>query len=137
MSEIEFRRAVVGDVEEVLRVMAQAFGRVQGSEKYERDKERITRETDAHWVLVREGEIVGAAHVRREEIQVGQAVVAKADVGEVCIAPSCQGEGLGTALMKMVLGLVPVEQVVVGEKENVAMLRAAFPVQGTATGIWG
>ena len=103
MSEIEFRRTMVGDVEEVLRVMAQAFGRAPGSEKYERDKERITRETDAHWVLVREGEIVGAAHVRREEIQVGQAVVAKADVGEVCIAPSCQGEGLGTALMKMVV----------------------------------
>lgn len=104
MSEIEFRRAMVGDVAEVLRVMAQAFGRAPGSEKYERDKERITRETDAHWVLVRAGEIVGAAHVRREEIQVGQAVVAKADVGEVCIAPSCQGEGLGTALMKMVVG---------------------------------
>ncbi len=104
MSEIEFRRAMVGDVEAVLRVMAQAFGRAPGAEKYERDKERITRETDAHWVLVRAGEIVGAAHVRREEIQVGQAVVAKADVGEVCIAPSCQGEGLGTALMKMVVG---------------------------------
>ncbi|MDE2797678.1 MAG: hypothetical protein OXI94_03310, partial [Gemmatimonadota bacterium] len=61
MSEIAFRRAMVGDVEAVLRVMGQAFGRAPGSEKYARDKERITRETDAHWVLVREGEIVGAA----------------------------------------------------------------------------
>ncbi|MYC14814.1 MAG: hypothetical protein F4Y39_13880 [Gemmatimonadetes bacterium] len=40
-------------------------------------------------------------------------------------------------MMKMVLGLVPVELVVVGEREDVAMLRAAFPVQGTATGVWG
>ena len=54
------------------------------------------------------------------------------------------GEGKGDwvevgqdGVMKMVLGLVPVEQVVVGEREDVAMLRAAFPVQGTATGVWG
>ncbi len=72
MSGIEFRRAMEGDAAEALRVMAQAFGRAPGSEKYERDRERIAREIDAHWVLVREGEIVGAVHVRREEIQSGK-----------------------------------------------------------------
>ncbi len=101
MSGIEFRRAMEGDAAEALRVMAQAFCRAPGSEKYERDRERIAREIDAHWVLVREGEIVGAVHVRREEIQVGRSIVTKADVGEVSIAPGCQGEGLGTALMQM------------------------------------
>ena len=40
-------------------------------------------------------------------------------------------------MMKMVLGLVPVEQVVKGEGKDMAMLRAAFPIQGTATGVWG
>jgi len=40
-------------------------------------------------------------------------------------------------VMKMVLGLVPVEQIVEGEREHVAMLGAAFPVQGTATWVWG
>lgn len=109
MSGIEFRRAIEGDAEEVLRVMAQAFGRVPRSEKYERDKERIAKDINAHWVLVREGEIVGAAHIRREEIQVGRSVVAKADVGEVCIAPSCQGEGLGTALMRMTVKQLKVD----------------------------
>jgi predicted N-acetyltransferase YhbS len=98
---MEFRRAMEGDAGAVLRVMAQAFGRAPGSEKCERDRERIAREIDAHWVLVREGETVGAVHVQRDEIQVGRSVVAKADVGEVCIAPGCQGEGLGTALMRM------------------------------------
>ena len=52
-------------------------------------------------MLVREEQIAGAVLVRREEIQVGRAVVPKADVGEVCIAPDCQGEGLGTALVRM------------------------------------
>ncbi len=101
MNGIEFRRASEADAGEVLRVMAQAFGRAQGTEKYERDRESIARAIDTHWVLVREGEIVGAVHVWREEIQVGRAILAKADVGEVCIAPGCQGEGLGTALMRM------------------------------------
>jgi uncharacterized cupin superfamily protein len=36
-------------------------------------------------------------------------------------------------VMKLVLGLVPVEQIVGGDMEDVAMLRAAFPVQRTAT----
>ena len=63
MSGIEFRRAMEGEAEEVLRVMGQAFGRVPGSEKYERDRERIEKDIDAHWVLVREGKIVGALHV--------------------------------------------------------------------------
>ncbi|MDA0711431.1 MAG: GNAT family N-acetyltransferase [bacterium] len=103
MSGIEFRRAIKKDAGEVLHVMAQAFGRGLGSEKYERDKERLARDIDAHWVLIQEGVIVGAVHVRREEIQVGRAIVAKADVGEVCIAPDCQGEGLGTVLMQMVV----------------------------------
>ena len=40
-------------------------------------------------------------------------------------------------LMKMVLGLVPVEQVVQADGSEAALLRAVFPVQGTATGIWG
>ncbi|MBT4099363.1 MAG: GNAT family N-acetyltransferase, partial [Gemmatimonadetes bacterium] len=101
MSEIEFRQGREEDAEEILCVMAQAFDRAPGSEKYERDKERLAREIDTHWMLVREGAIVGAAHIKREEIQVGRSIVTKADVGEVCIAPSCQGEGLGTTLMRM------------------------------------
>jgi len=101
MSEIEFRRAIEGDAKEILRVMAQAFGRAPDSERYEHDRENIARKIDEHWVLVREEEIVGAMHIKRDEIQVGRAIVAKADVGEVCIAPGYQGKGLGTALMRM------------------------------------
>ena len=101
MSEIEFRRAIEEDAKEILRVMAQAFGRAPDSERYEHDRENIARKIDEHWVLVREEEIVGAMHIKRDEIQVGRAIVAKADVGEVCIAPGYQGKGLGTALMRM------------------------------------
>lgn len=100
MNGIEFRQAKAEDAEKILRVMGQAFGRELGSEKYERDKERIARDIDAHWVLAQKEKIVGAVHIRREAFQVGQTIVSKADVGEVCIAPNCQGQGLGTALMQ-------------------------------------
>jgi N-acetylglutamate synthase-like GNAT family acetyltransferase len=78
MSGIEFRRAIEGDAKEILRVMAQAFGRAPDSERYEHDRENIARKIDEHWVLVREEEIVGAMHIKRDEIQVGRAIVAKA-----------------------------------------------------------
>lgn len=81
--------------------MAQAFERAPESTQYARDKERLAREIETHWVLVREGQIVGAVHIQQEAIQVGRSIITKADVGEVCIAPSCQGEGLGTTLMQM------------------------------------
>jgi predicted N-acetyltransferase YhbS len=97
----EFRQATEGDAETILRVMSGAFARAPGSEKYVRDRERLAKEIDTHWVLVREGEVVGAVHITRDEIQVGRSIIAKADVGEVCIAPEHHGEGLGTALMQM------------------------------------
>lgn len=90
MSEIAFRRAMVGDVEAILRVRGETVGLAW-------DGERLT---------VGEG--------KGDWMALGQ-----------------------DGVMKMVLGLVPVEQVVVGERVDVAMLRAAFPVQGTATGVWG
>ena len=99
MNRIEFRQALAGDAGAILRVTAQAFGRAPWSVKYERDRKRITSEIDAYWVLVQEGIIVGTVHIRRDEIQVGRSVLAKADVGEVCITPDRQGEGLGTTLM--------------------------------------
>lgn len=40
-------------------------------------------------------------------------------------------------VMKMVLGLVSVEQILQTQTEGAAFLKAAFPVQGTATGVWG
>ena len=100
MNRIEFRQALAGDAGAILRVTAQAFGRAPWSVKYERDRKRITSEIDAYWVLVQEGIIVGTVHIRRDEIQVGRSVLAKADVGEVCITPDRQGEGLGTTLMQ-------------------------------------
>ncbi len=100
MSAVEFRRASAHDREAILEVMSQAFDRPSGSERYERDRETLARHIETHWVLVRSGEIVGALHVFWEEMQVGQAVITKADIGEVCIAPSCQSEGLGTMLMQ-------------------------------------
>lgn len=60
--------------------------------------------------------------------------------GEQIIVTNGKGDGIllgQDEMMKMVLGLVPVEQVLKDVSGNVAMLRAAFPTQGTATGIWG
>ena len=103
MHEIEFRRALASDAEAILAVMSAAFDRPPGSDRYERDRRTLTQDIDAHWVLVRSGAIVGALHVFVEEMQVGRAVIAKTDIGEVCIAPHCQGEGLGTVLMEKVV----------------------------------
>lgn len=101
MSQFEFRQAKEEDAEYILCIMAQAFERTPGSKKYTHDKERLAREIETHWVLAREGTAVGAVHIQKEAIQVGRSVVTKADVGEVCIAPCYQGEGLGTTLMQM------------------------------------
>ena len=100
MGQVEFRQALSSDAEAILEVMSQAFDRPLGSERYERDRETLARNIGAHWVLLRAGEIVGALHIFREEMQVGRAVIGKADIGEVCIAPRCQSEGLGTVLMQ-------------------------------------
>ena len=60
--------------------------------------------------------------------------------GESVTVKEGNGDGIELGqgeVMKMVLGLVPVEQLLKGVSGNVAMLRAAFPMQGTATGVWG
>lgn len=97
---IEYRTATAEDADDILRIMSGAFAREPGSQKYTRDRERLAREIDTHRVLVRDDRIVGVAHVVRDEIQMGRSVIAKADVGEVCVAPDSQGEGLGTILMQ-------------------------------------
>ena len=100
ISPIEYRPATASDSDAILRIMSEAFSRPTGSQKYGRDRSRLTHGIDSHWVLTRDGRIVGAAHITRDEIQVGRSVIAKADVGEVCVSPDCQGEGLGTILMQ-------------------------------------
>ena len=100
---MEFRRATASDVPDILQIMSSAFDRPPGSDKYQRDKRRLENEIATHWVLVRAGQVVGATHIVRDDIQVGGSTIAKADVGEVCIAPDYQGEGLGTALMQNVV----------------------------------
>ena len=59
MNGIEFRRAVEGDAGMILSVMAQAFERAPETDKYERDKERIAKDIDAHRVLLRDGKSSG------------------------------------------------------------------------------
>lgn len=103
MDGIDLRRATTLDADTILRIMSGAFDRPTGSKKYDRDKERLATEIDTHWVLSRHGEVVGALHTQLDEIQVGQTILTKVDVGEVCISPSSQGEGLGTALMRMLV----------------------------------
>jgi predicted N-acetyltransferase YhbS len=103
MNAIVFRQAIKKDAEQILHVMSQAFDRPPGSDIYTRDKEVLAREIDTHWVLVQKEEIVGAVHIRQEKIQVGKSILLKADVGEVCIAPTHQVKGLGTMLMQHVV----------------------------------
>lgn len=54
------------------------------------------------------------------------------DAGEQDAIPLGQDD-----LMKLVLGLVPIEHLLHANTENIGLLRSLFPVQGTATGVWG
>ncbi|MBS10302.1 MAG: hypothetical protein CME19_01700 [Gemmatimonadetes bacterium] len=96
----EFRQAVDGDADAILQIMSGAFAREPGTQKYERDRNRLREEIDTHWVLSWRGEVVGALHTQVDEIQVGRTTITKVDVGEVCVYPACQSEGLGTILMQ-------------------------------------
>ena len=59
------------------------------------------------------------------------------DEAELALLEEMGGVHIGQdGLMKMVLGLVPVEQVVQADGAEAALLRQFFS-QGTATGIWG
>lgn len=100
MAEIEYRTATPDDAGQVLRIMSCAFAREAGTQKYERDRRRLETEIDTHRVLVQDGVIVGALHLAFDKIQVGRSTVVKADIGEVCVSPEYQGQGLGTTMMQ-------------------------------------
>ena len=74
-----------------------------------------------------------ALHVREETVGLtwnGESVT----IGEASNCPVELGQDV---LMKLVLGLLPAEQVVRGSTEVVDTLNALFPAQPTATGVWG
>ncbi len=55
-------------------------------------------------------------------------------VGDASMDPVELGQD---GLMKLILGLLPAEQVVSRDRTDASILRTLFPVQPTATGVWG
>lgn len=98
-----FRLARSGEGEAVLAVIASAFGREPGSVKYERLRRVIADHLDEHYVFCEGETLVGALHVRLDEIQIGSSIVTKADVGEVAILADRHGQGLGSEMMKAIV----------------------------------
>lgn len=103
MSEKTFRRAESDEGEVVLATITSAFGCEAGTPRYEHLREDVENRLDDHYVYTVNGAVVGALHVRVEEIQVGASIVTKGDVGEVGILAERHGQGLGTEMMEAVV----------------------------------
>lgn len=101
-----FRQAREADSEAMARILCGAF-----RAESEAAQERLRYLASAGWrdmvVLEQDGEVVATAHVEPHRLRVGSCSVLKADVGHVAVRPDLQARGLGTCLMKHLVGWLP------------------------------
>ncbi|OGV74689.1 MAG: hypothetical protein A3K19_25445 [Lentisphaerae bacterium RIFOXYB12_FULL_65_16] len=99
MDSIQIRTGTAADRDAVREVAAKAFPK--NDPDHMLASHPIVGERSFWRVQVADGgRIIGAVHVRRDQVPVGKALVVKGDVGAVSTLPEYQGKGHGTRLMQ-------------------------------------
>ncbi len=97
------RRAVSADADALAALQAGAFGFREHAERIAGVREEIAAHPES-WVVLEAGAgPLATAHVLPQRLRVGSAVLLKADVGGVAVAPERQAGGLGTRLMREIV----------------------------------
>ena len=100
VSDIVFRDATSADAEAVASVVGAAFGWPAGSDRGRHLAASLATPGWTWRVAEQGGGLIAALRVTHSPLRVGEGYIVKADVGEVAVAPACQGRGVGTALMQ-------------------------------------
>ena len=96
------RTATKKDIDGLLYVSSAAFNQdlKKGSKKWSEKKADISHELKQWRIMLENGRIIGAVHIKKDWLRIGKAKILKGDVGGVCIHPEMQGKGLGTLILE-------------------------------------
>ncbi len=99
MTPSGIRPAKEADCGALLAVLADAFRLTPGGAAWE-SKRSALQANPAEWLVLEEsGRIVGGLRIRRDRLRMGEGTILKGDVGEVCVSPERQGQGVGSQLL--------------------------------------